>query len=108
MLTQTVDIITPGTAADPYGDTVPDWGAGASHSTTLGFLQQVTSTEDTVDRDTVVSTWRLFLSADAPIAAKDRIVVVGRTFEVVGVPDLLTKPRGGPHHIEAVLVSVDG
>lgn len=70
-------------------------------------LEQTDSEEIQVDRDTVISNWRLFLPPDAQISARDHWEQSdGRTFEVIGAPAIESTPRG-PHHIEARLRFID-
>lgn len=106
-LTQTATVVAPGASADDYGNAVPDWGSGAARHDEPALLQQTAATEVTVDRDMVTSDWLLFLLPTAVITATCRVLVEGRTFEVVGLPAVLRTQRG-PHHIEARLVNTDG
>lgn len=107
--TTPVTIISPGLDTDRYDDVVPDWANPASSTVSAGWLIQTSTTEETEHRDTEVSGWRLFLPADAPISAGDRVTAdpetyekAATTYEVDGTPNVVSTPTG-PHHVEAVL-----
>lgn len=92
-------------AQDRYGDTSEGWNAGSQHR---ARLEQVSESEVTVDRDTQRSDWRLFLEAGVEIGGRDLVVDSGgRTFEVVGPPDVQKTPRG-PLFTTARLRHVEG
>lgn len=104
-----VTIVTPGTTTDRYDDLVADWANPASSTVSAGWLHQTSATEETGERDTEITGWQLFLPADAPISAGDRIVADPETyekastvFEVDGTPNVLSTPTG-PHHVEVNL-----
>jgi head-tail adaptor len=106
-LTQTVTLVAPGSKTDVYNNTVPDW-QNTTQVDEPGLIQQASgSTEDQVDRDTVVTDYVLFLLPTSVITSAHRAIEGGRTFEVIGQPDLLRR-RQGPHHIEAHLRRVVG
>lgn len=106
LLRQDIQIITPATGTDDYGNTTFDW-VNATSVTVKGWIQQATSTEVSVGRDTVVADHTLFLHATAVITAYARVWHDGRTFEVVGLPDVMDRPAAG-HHLEVHLRSIDG
>lgn len=72
-----------------------------------GWITQAGSSEARGDREAQTSTWTLVLPSDVPIAATDRVVWQGVTFEVDGAPNLARTPRGA-HHTEVPLRVVDG
>lgn len=89
-----VTLLHPGWTTDRTNNDVADW-TDPDEEETRGDLQQTDSTEVTVGRDTVVTNLRLFLRPEATPTERDRAVVNGVTYEVVGRP---YKPRG--HHWE--------
>lgn len=89
---------------DRYGNSVQDWTAPAEVTITC-TIQPADSRENVVDRDTVVTRYRLFCAPDTDITSADRLVWRGRTFEVDG--DLEEHSRKStPHHREAFLRGV--
>lgn len=97
LLTEPVTVQTASDAAvDPSGDVVTSFSAGTVY---LGRLEQRAAQEVTDGRDTFVSDWVLYLHPDVVVNGRDRVVDgFGRTFEVVGAPDMERTPRG-PHHL---------
>lgn len=87
-------------AADAVGNPNPEW---ADAVTTSAFLEQTTEVEVTEGADVAVSDWLLCISGSPPIGHRDRVVEGGRTFEVVGSPDVKKWPGGIPSHVEARL-----
>lgn len=106
LLTQTVTIIVPGITIDTYENPVLDW-PGATRTDVLGRLEQASSVEVTLQRDTVVSDWLLFLHPDVSINPLDRVEADGRVFEVVGAPAPAQAPWG-VHHLEVRLRYLEG
>lgn len=109
LLTQTGTVRRRGvTGTDGYGNDVA--GTTSTYETPC-FLEQTDATEILVDRETYVSSWRLFLPAGSELSAADQFVLDGRgdVFEVVGEPDRLWHPvRRVEHHVEARLTVVIG
>lgn len=109
LLTRPVTILRPPRVEDRYHDQVPDW-ANATRTATHGWLAQVTSTEETTDRrDAQIAEWILYLPAGTDLTGRDRVQVDGmtETFELVGPPNRAHR-RGGEHHLEAQLRTVEG
>lgn len=106
MLPHTASCLTPGSTTNTYGDQVGDWG----YPTVRTFrcrIEQVAASE-TIDpgRDALVATYRIYAN-DLGIGGRDRVVVEGVTYEVVGPPHLVAG-RSGTHHLEALLRVWDG
>ena len=76
---------------DEYGNAVT--GGYGSPVTVLGYLEQVSSTETQVDRDTIVTEWKCFLPTGTVIGPLDRITYNSQTFEVIGSPASWWNPR---------------
>lgn len=91
---------------DSRGNPVDTWTYGTPIS---AWLEQTEAQEVTRGRETLLSDWLLvFPDPSTAIGGRDRIQDdQGRTFEVVGPPEVVTTPRG-PHHVEARLRHVDG
>lgn len=105
LLSQEATVVTrPISGRDPYNNPAPGPEARATYP---ARLEQTGTSERTVDRNTVVSTFRLFLPPEAVVDALDRVEVDGESYEVVGEPNRLTTPRG-LHHLELELRLVRG
>lgn len=100
-LTSEITIVTPGTTVDRYNNLALDWSKATS-TCAVGWLTQVTSSEQIGLRDATLSGWKLYLPACTPVAVTDRIVADGKTFEVDGEPHSAHTPDG-EHHIEIAL-----
>lgn len=90
---------------DIYGNPVPVFTPGAE---VPARLEPSEGTEIVQERDTVITRWKLYLLPDVEISARDRWEQQGKIFEVVGPPQVETRPRQGPHHIEAQLRYISG
>lgn len=106
LMNQALFIATAPLVADEYQNQVRDW-AHPALAGVFGLVQPTESTEVTVDRNTVVSNWLLFLPVSASIDARARVTDGTTTWEVAGQPAVIRTPRG-PHHIECRLVSIEG
>jgi hypothetical protein len=85
--------------ADEYGN--PS-AYVASTISTVGDLQPVQQSEDTVLTDRQTEEWKCFLPAGTVIDGNDRVIYAGQTFEVVGPPF----PRDYPSPLSYVLARV--
>jgi len=97
--------LTAAPATDRYNNPEPDWDH-ATEQDTAGWLQSTSAIEQLGDRDTVISYHTLYLPADAPVQATDRLRIEGITYEVDGVPRTARTPSG-PHHLELSLQVVE-
>lgn len=97
-LTRPVDVRTRADGAvDEYNNPTHTYGAWTSY---LGELQQSSSSEQTVNRDTAISDWLLWLPPDAVIDSDSQVRVDGQVgpdgvqvvFEVVGAPESVWHP----------------
>lgn len=70
-------------------------------------LQQVSATEIAVGDNRVLTDHVCYLPPDALVDPNDRIEHLGRTFEVIGTPAVLSD-RQGVSHLEARLRFVQG
>ncbi|MEU0670360.1 hypothetical protein ABZ508_33345 [Streptomyces lavendulocolor] len=108
---QSITIVRPGTAADEYGNSKDDWGAGATRTTVEGVNVQPMggSSEDTEDKQVIVTGWRLYTprGIDLDLRETDRVEAWGTTMQVVGKVARWPAPGGGVHHVEADLQEVD-
>lgn len=106
LLNTTVVRVRPGTGADAYGNTVPDW----THPDLLELparVQQDAWSEDTYDRDQQTARFVVFLPAGADVAGGDRLAWQGRTLEVSG-PPAVRDGAAGAHHVECRAQEVVG
>ena len=98
-----VQIVRPG-AKDRFGDRP----AGEAPRQVDGCsVQPGSSSEQEDQRTTVTTTWRAFLPGGTDLRATDRLIWDGRTFEVVGEPDVWTID-GEAHHVQASLRLIRG
>jgi hypothetical protein len=90
------------TVTDDYGNVVRDT------ETTVPYqcrLEQVKGSEVTVNRNTRISDWVLYLPPDADVLSSDVIRAQGSDFEVAG-PAILHKSPRFESHKEARLIHV--
>lgn len=106
LLVRNVDIITPGSHTDNYGDSQPDW-TSATEVTTVGWLAQMSSIENLDGRNATSTDLVLDLPAGTPVTARDRVRIDGTTYELVSEPVAAWTPRG-EHHREIFLRVVTG
>lgn len=107
LMVQPLTIQTVGSSTDIYGDQVPA-NVGSPVSVT-GYLEQSSTTETLVDRDTVVTSWKAYLPAGTAINYLDFITFEGQKFQVNGAPWKVFNPRTrAVSHIELELVVVNG
>ncbi len=103
-LLRPLTLLTPVTTTDAYGAAVP--GSWTSTAIT-GRTKQLSRSEATnAGRHGEVSEW-LLLTNCATVAASDRVVDGGITFEVVG-PPWPDYGASGVHHYKATLRLVEG
>ncbi|MDH4158659.1 MAG: hypothetical protein OEV62_00195 [Actinomycetota bacterium] len=107
LIVDPVTILRSSIAVDRYGNTIRDWASPTS-TATVGWVSQRTSSEVTTSRDGEVSDWVGFFLACEDIAATDRVVWSGITFEVVGPPNPARRPGESTHHFEVPLRVVEG
>lgn len=105
---QQVVIVRPGTVADRYGDSHPDWTAATRTTVTGAVVSPFAATENVVDRDMLLTNLRLILPAGTDIAAADHVECAGDTYEVDGEPARWADDLGVPDHVEALLKRVAG
>lgn len=91
-LIHTAVVVAPATSTNGYGDTVYDYGAGATRTTVTGRFQQDSDAERfPTGRDVLEQRWTLFTNYSL-ITGHDRIEWADHptgavTFEVFGPPD---------------------
>lgn len=106
LLTQPLQVqAVGGPGTDEYGNALPgDVGAAV---TEFGFLEQRDTTEFVNGRETTVTRWTAFLSADSTVTATGYITFGGQRFQVDGQPAQVWNPRKKVvDHVEAKLVEV--
>lgn len=94
-----------GTATDEYGNTIP--APVGDPVPTVGYLEQKDTIEYLLDRETVVSKWKVFLPAGTAIGPMDYVNFNSQKFQVDGEPEHLWNPRTkSVSHIECKLTVV--
>ena len=102
----TVQAVGP-VSLNSYGDEIP--GALGAPVAVRGYLEQVSTVETLLDRDTVVTKWKGHLPATTIIGHLDYINFQAQRFQVNGAPYHAFNPRTrSVSHIECELVVVDG
>lgn len=86
--TETVTRLRAATAVDPYsGDPAEDWTIPTSVTFTRCLVWAGGSVEPrSADRQAVEVDIRVALPAGADVTARDRLIVRGKTYQVVGEP----------------------
>lgn len=105
LLVETVTIRTPAVGVkDGYGRPTLTW----TTTTAPARVDQLTTVENTDDRDTVVSRFVLFLTPDVVIASDCQVERAdGSLYAVDGNPNVVYG-RVAPHHLEVPLRQVTG
>ena len=95
------------TTQDAYGDWIP--GAVGAPVAVSGYLEQSTSVEFVLNRDTTVTTWKAYLPASAAITPLSLVNFDGQVFQVDGQPWSVWNPRTkAVDHIECKLIVISG
>lgn len=92
------------------GDDVDEYNAPiaeASSASVWTAVQQISRSEDSLQRDTGTATHLGFLAAGTAVDMTDQLIVDGSTYEVVGPPRIVHNDRTGMiSHIEVTLAEV--
>jgi hypothetical protein len=120
LMPHTVTVVDPAVSTDSYGNTVYDYGAGATRTTGVkAWLEQTQRTLVTqVGADPLEQRWLMVTNA-SPIPRRARIEWTGPSgamvFELDGQPGPFYNPLAmaaaastDPHHTELTLKIVDG
>jgi hypothetical protein len=120
LLPHTVTVVTPATSTGGYGNTVYDYGAGATRTEVAAWLQQDQRAQvATQGADPLQEKW-LMVTNHSPINRRARIEWDGHpggavVFELDGQPNPAYNPlamaatgSSNPHHTELTLRIVDG
>ncbi len=91
-------------STDRYGNSIPTEGSGVAYP---ARVQQDSSTEALLDRDTRHTRYKVFLPPAAVIDALSVVEFEGRMMRVVGEPKIV-QDGIGPHHGEVVLEHFEG
>jgi head-tail adaptor len=111
-LNEEVQILSAARATDEYGQDVPDWD-DVEVLDTLARVQPAAERagagETMVGRDQQVADARVWLAPGTPVTGRDRVVVAGDVYEVIGPP---LRPRtiwtDQEHHVRLELRRVWG
>jgi hypothetical protein len=105
LLRQPISVQRMTVAPDGYGNQIRS--VDGSPVTVKGYLDFGSSSEQSTDRDTVTTSWTLFLPATVTISAYDQVSYGDATFQVEGAPQQVWNPRRGlVSHIECRLSEV--
>jgi hypothetical protein len=102
-----VTVIRAPLVADGKGNQRRDWSAATS-TTTPAWVQPVSSDEQNLNQERVVSRWRIFLPPTADVTATDRLTHGAVTYQVDGEVQTWDSGSGSAHHREAMLLRVVG
>jgi hypothetical protein len=75
---------------DRYNNAVATYTDGPP---TTCYIELQTAKEITIDRETYVSDWRVWLPPGTVVSGRDLIVTTDATFEIVGNPENVWNPR---------------
>lgn len=94
---ETVQILTAGTATDPYSDeTVNDWSTSTALAVTGVGIEPRPSSEPVQNaRNAVVSGFTAYLPPGTAITSANRVTVRGNTYDVQGEPAVWRNPFSG-------------
>lgn len=92
-----VDMLAPTLTPDPYsGGSVESWEAPVTTGTLSALVEPVSSKEpDELDRQAVITGYRLYFDQGVPSARLDRVRVRGLVCKVEGTPALWRMPVTG-------------
>lgn len=93
---------------DGYGNSQPDWENPTSTVVTGCRLQPERGDDYVLDREAVITRWRLFAPADTDLKATDRVEHQGVIYEVEGSVEHWPSPTGRLAHVEALLRRAEG
>jgi len=105
-----VDITRAPLVPDPYhADGRRDWANAVTVATDVpASVQPQSSTEETTDRQTTVTTWKVFLPAGTDVVETDRIIGPdGTALEVLGDAGRW-RYGGAEHHLELTCRHITG
>lgn len=93
---------------DEFGNAVPGWAA-ARRTQLPAVVNPMawSATEDTRQRDTTMTRWRVFLPPNSDVTYLDRVEWDGITLEVDGEVERWRR-RGREHHVELIVKRVQG
>lgn len=102
-----VTIVRAPLVTNAHGNQVRDWPNGTRQFDVPADVQPATTSEQTADRQTTLTRWRVFLPAGTDVLVTDRLEWRGATLEVDGEPEHWRR-RGTAHHIELLARRVEG
>ena len=95
------------TTQDVYGDWIP--GAVGAPVAVSGYLEQATTVEFVLNRDTTITTWKAFLPVGTVVTPLSLVNYDAQVFQVDGAPFNAFNPRTkSVSHIECKLIVVTG
>ena len=108
LLSQPLTVQATGPATqDVYGTWIP--GPIGAPVAVSGYLEQTSTVEFLVNRDTTVTTWKAYLPAGTAITPLSYINLGGQKFQVDGAPWQVFNPRTkATDHIECKLTVISG
>jgi hypothetical protein len=83
---QSITILRAGTTTDSHNDGVPDWDTPSSTIISNCYVEQGTTDEQLINRDTVEILWTVYAPPGIDVLATDRIVFEGITYDIDGQP----------------------
>lgn len=95
-----VELLTPASTTDRYGDTYADWTVPpAGIYGTKGWFTRRTTEEMADGREAITDVYELTLPPDVPATDDMRVVRNGQTYEIRGSVNLAPTPEGTHHQI---------
>jgi hypothetical protein len=107
--TDTIVVLRAPLVDDPdYGNQVPDWPNATETTVTGCRVQPERGSDYTIDREAVLTRWRLFAPPTIDLLATDRVRHDGVDYDVEGSVERWPSPTNALAHVEARLRRVDG
>lgn len=94
-MSETIVVQRATSSTDGYGDPSANWAAPVETTLTTRGVEPVSSSEVNDGRQAVIVGYRVYLPSGSDVAAGDRVVLRGATYEVDGLPADWRSPFGG-------------
>ena len=98
----TVSVIRAGRVVD-HGTVAMDWSTATTVPVAGCLFQPATGADDVLHRDGVGGPAQVFMPPATDVTGLDRIVISGRTYEIVGLPHVWIGATARTSHIVANL-----
>lgn len=104
----TITVLRAPLVPDDYNNQVPDWPNAAETPVGGCRVQPERGADYTLDREAVLTRWRLFAPASVDLLPTDRVRHGGVDYDIEGSVERWPSPTGALAHVEALMRRVDG